>query len=464
MGLNAASYVQKEKILDREDAPNRSSFNSGATGTRAFYDLLSETGRKVVRWQKKFPASGEFDSTEFSTFVIVGAVRRDFRQKEIEHILNWVSAGGTLVVIDREPPDDFFSTTANWEVTNSPSEESTFMIDPSNQSQMVAKTSAVKSVQSSIFTFNVNAIQPSKFASSVTVKRVYNQAEDDPEETDESESENSDSQMIESGNTKIDEVFEESSRTTIEPIEVPEENSNTDEIFETARTAPVIHFADDEKNLLVDFRYDSGQIVVLTDPYIVSNGGIKLVDNAQLATNVVGLRKGIIAFDEYHQGYGLDESRLLQYFAGTPVVPIFLQLFLVAGVIFFSQSRRFARALPNGEPDRLSKLEYVSAMAQLQGRTKAYDLAIENIYKEFRRRVSRLVGIDNHTASREDIAEKIAERTDYKTEEIAELMFKCEDIMHGEPTKKREIVDLIGKLRRIEEAVGLRRSKRTRPR
>src|SRR6187551_2133735 len=57
-GLNAASYVQKEKTPDSEWSPNRSSFNSGATGTQAFYTLLAETGHKVMRWQDSPPAAG----------------------------------------------------------------------------------------------------------------------------------------------------------------------------------------------------------------------------------------------------------------------------------------------------------------------------------------------------------------------------------------------------------------------
>jgi len=52
VGLNAASYVQKEKVPDTEASPNRSTFNDGATGTEAFYTILSETGRKVVRSQE----------------------------------------------------------------------------------------------------------------------------------------------------------------------------------------------------------------------------------------------------------------------------------------------------------------------------------------------------------------------------------------------------------------------------
>ena len=50
-GLNAATYVQKEKVPDTEFAANRSTYNSGSTGTQAFYALLSETGRNVVRWR-----------------------------------------------------------------------------------------------------------------------------------------------------------------------------------------------------------------------------------------------------------------------------------------------------------------------------------------------------------------------------------------------------------------------------
>jgi hypothetical protein len=41
-------------------------------------------------------------------------------------------------------------------------------------------------------------------------------------------------------------------------------------------------------------------------------------------------------------------------------------------------------------------------------------------------------------------------------------MFKCEDIMHGEPTKKKEVVSLITRLREVEEALGLRRGRRAR--
>ncbi|MBA2737426.1 MAG: hypothetical protein H0U50_11650 [Pyrinomonadaceae bacterium] len=227
-------------------------------------------------------------------------------------------------------------------------------------------------------------------------------------------------------------------------------------------SAPVVHLANGEKNILVDVPFGSGRIVYLADPFIVSNGGINLVDNAQIGINIVASRGGgggRIAFDEYHQGYGTNNNRLFQYFAGTPVIAIFLQICLLAVLIFLSQSRRFARALPENEPNRLSKLEYISAMAELQRRTKAYDLAIENIYTDFRRRAAKLVGADVYATSRGEMAKLIAERGKLNESEIAELMHKCEDIMHGEPTGKKEVLQIARHLREIEEKLGLKRTR-----
>jgi hypothetical protein len=225
-----------------------------------------------------------------------------------------------------------------------------------------------------------------------------------------------------------------------------------------SQIGPVVHFGSGKLALLVEAPYGNGRIVFLSDSYIVSNGGIGLVDNAQLAINILSAGDGLIAFDEYHQGYGANNNRLLQFFEGTPVVAIFVQGLILVGFIFFSQSRRFARALPEYVPDRLSKLEYVSAMAELQQRTRAFDLAIENIYTDFRRRVARFLGIDNYKTSRNEIAKLIAERTKSDVHDVEDTLFKCEDIVHGEPTNKTEVLRLTVKLRELEEKLGMTRS------
>lgn len=424
-GLNAASYVQKEKTPDNEFAPNRSTFNSGATGTQAFYTLLFETGRKVTRWQEPPAALLTAKANKPTVFVVTGSLRRPFSAGETGELLRWVSDGGRLIVIDRDPLEELVTTTANWKLSLKASDQAVdiFAVDPADQKQMIGDLAAVKPVQPTLFTKNINAVQPSRFAASVGFERFGESNEGDP-------------------STKTHGI----SASTIKS---------------PSQTAPMVHFASGDRNLVVDAPYGNGKIVFLADPYIISNGGIALVDNAQMAINLVVAGDGIVAFDEYHQGYGTDNNRFLQFFAGTPVVAIFLQAVILVGFIFYSQSRRFARAVPEPEPDRLSKLEYVAAMAELQQRTRAFDLAIENIYTDFRRRVARLLGLDGFTAKSGEIATAITERTGLDRSKTEETLFKCEDIIRGEPTNKREVVTLIAALRELETKLGIKRAVKT---
>jgi hypothetical protein len=127
-------------------------------------------------------------------------------------------------------------------------------------------------------------------------------------------------------------------------------------------------------------------------------------------------------------------------------------------LVFLSRSRRFARPVPEPEPDRRTKLEYVGAMAELQQRTRAYDLALENIYGDFRRRVSGLFGVDMTLTSRRQLSQMIADRIKGDAAEIESVMQKCQDIIHGEATSKKETIALASRLREIESELGMVRS------
>ncbi len=482
IGLNAVSYTQKEIEPETEMRPNRSTYNAGATGTRALFDLLNETGRKSVRWQDTTEALLK-GKNQPSTFVVIGRTRKEFSEEEAKQLLQWVSGGGKLVIIDRNPPDFLAKTTANWNIVfNRVDKGSAYNIDPSDQKQMTANVNAAKPIQPTIFTKGINGVQSSRLATSIgfehfsdeeienkskakageptpfpTFSKSKNQKYNTPPKAFPSPNSNSNGQGNGSGlGSENDNV------TPTPPLKKSIPASNSDGKYDSpALSAPVIHLSTEDRNVLVDAPYGSGQIVFLSDPYIVANGGINLVDNAQLAINIVSSRDGIIAFDEYHQGYGANNNQFLNFFAGTPVVPIFLQILLLVGLIFYSQSRRFARAVPEPESNRLSKLEYVSAMAELQQRTKGYDLAIENIYTEFRRRVSRLVGVDALKTRKQDLAMLITERLpDEKSGELEELMQRCEDVMHGDKTNKKEVLRLTTRLRELEAKLGLLRRKK----
>lgn len=459
-GLNAANYTQKEKTPDTEINPNRSTYNSGATGTQAYYALLAETGRNVTRWQEP-PSALLTARRKPAVFVVTGAVRRPFTDLEVEHLLRWVSEGGRLVLIDRMPAKALVATTGNWNLSLAGDVHGDVMfVDPTDQKQMIEGAAAVKPVQPTVITQSINAAQPSRFAASIRFEPIAV-----GEET----------QMraqVESGlapppaavstpsiDNKNGVVYGIPTRTPLPETYDPP--PDVEPVETDALNGPVVHLATGDKNLVVEAPYGSGRILLLADPYIISNGGIGLVDNAQLGINLVSVANGQVAFDEFHQGYGSDNNRFLQFFEGTPVVGIFLQLILLVGLLFFSQSRRFARAVPEPEPDRLSKLEYVAAMAELQNRTQAWDLGVENIYTEFRRRAGRAVGVDN-TATARELAARIAERTATDAAAIERTLFMCEEIIRGEPTNKSEVLRLTGELRQIEDKLGISRARKPR--
>lgn len=90
VALNMASYVEVERPPESEFEPNRSTFNAGATGTRALYDFLHETNRRVIRWRDPFTALANEDRIRPSTLVVIGPTRLPVRDDEARSILQWV--------------------------------------------------------------------------------------------------------------------------------------------------------------------------------------------------------------------------------------------------------------------------------------------------------------------------------------------------------------------------------------
>ena len=472
IGLNAATYVQQEKTLDSELRPNRSSYNPGATGTQAFYTLLAETGRKVTRWREPMDAlRSRRDKPE--VLVVVGYVRRPFDDIDTQHLLDWVQEGGRLVLVDRLPEEKILAGIIDWKLDAKTNNlELLIGIDPYDQKQMTSEMPAARPAQPSVFTAGVNAVQTSRFASDLKFSMKSADAEDASHQEAAPNaigqaSRNTPTYFYQSPTNSTPGTRYENApppprpRATASPDTY---NVKADPDPPPSRkitipsNAPVVHLVGDGRNIVVEARHGAGSIAVLTDPYVVSNVGVGLVDNAQLAINLVNAGDGTIAFDEYHQGYGASENRFFQYFAGTPVISIFLQLAAIAGFVLYSQSRRFARPVPGPEPDRRTKLEYVAAMAELQQRTRAFDLALENIYSDFRRRVSRLLGADNSLTNRRQLAFLIAERIKEDAREIEDLMLFCEDVIHGESAKGRDAVAAAARLRELEAKLGLVRN------
>ena len=429
--LNSISFVKQDKNQDFEIFPNRSTYHSGPTGLRALHDFLNESGYKVMRWRETTEKLKSDSGKRVSTFVVVGQVQVHFTAHETEELEKWIAAGGRFVVIDRKLESQSEPKTGSWAISNRELAYPTLETNPADAQQMTDKVVPLKPVQPTVLTANIDSVLPSRFASRLRITPPVQ-----PNEHDNAAEPAAPAEPSGHDNTS----------------EPPAPAEPSEQML--ASVAPVVHIADKDGALLVDYAYGLGRVIVLSDPYIVSNGGIKLHDNLQLALNILGSREGLIAFDEYHQGHGITHSAIASYFAGTPVLALAAEIGLLVLLVLWTRARRFGRPLPLPQVDRRSSLEFVASMAELQERSRAFDLAIENIYTRVRRVLARYAGLDYNSA-RADIATRVASRSTIDAHQLETLMRQCEDAINGEEITWRQSLDLVRRVRQLERDLGL---------
>jgi hypothetical protein len=433
IALNGLSYAPITRQPDQEVNPNRSTYNSGASGTKALYDFLSEGGFQVVRWRDPVAGLRKSAAITPATLVIVGETRLPLESEETRIILDWVARGHRLVLIDRSPNSLLLPANSEWGIALQTSSSPMFDLRSGDLEAMTAGAKPAHASQPTTLTKEVETVQPSRFAS---VIRVFPLAKD-------------------GGKERADSSEDGDRGSHGEPVEDEPPPVESPKVVQTGRwPAPVVHMESAQGPLLVNFGYGTGSITVLSDPYLVSNAGIVRADNLQLAVNLLTRGGGVIAFDEYHQGQGKTQNELIAYFRGTPLLPVIGQASLLLLLVIWTTGKRFGRPLPMPGVDRRSSLEFVSSMAELQQRARAYDLAIENIYLRLRRVLVRYGGLTYDT-SRSEIAARVAERAGIGRNKLEDLMRNCEDVINGEPADEAKTVDLIKRLRELERRIGL---------
>jgi hypothetical protein len=462
IALSAVGSIEFDRPPENELLPNRSSYNSGPTGTRAFYQLLEESGLQVARWRDKFSALK--DEAKDATLVIIGPFpqRQRLPGEELVALQTWIASGGRAVIISRTPVEQFADPMIHAKDAQDPPDWD------APAEQIVNRKSDELIVQPTELTRNTRGLALSDFASRM---KFHPPA---PEETKSEEDatgtapppkleptvRSDDREQRQDSSDSSSSIPAPSASPT--PVGVAETGSGAetetateeadDEYWEAMLYAPVIHLGDKDGAVLADFTYGKGRIIFLSDPFVVANNGIARGANLTLAMNILrsrGSPEQKIFFDEYHHGYHSESNPLVNYFRGTPVPWLMLQGLLLCLLVVYTYSRRFARPMPLPQLDRHSPLEFVGSMANLQQVAQARDLAMENIYPRFKAHLCRRLGISTRATTDEIIGSARRRRLPVSENELRKTLSNAELTLAGEKIDDARLVALVSRMRRI---------------
>lgn len=428
VALSAAGNLDFDRPPESEKEPIRSSYNSGPTGTRAFYQLLEESGTPVVRLREDFRSlTVQASNAKDAMLVVVGPFNPnlDITGEEALAMQNWIAAGGTALIVSRYPQSQFGDPMIQSRIheQNPPwSAPAETLVDP-NSDQLIAQPTEL--------TRNLRGLELTTLAA-----RIKFELPDIEEE---------------------EAAAIATPSPTATPSPVPAENAEQPEDrCDPFLYAPVIHLGDKDGAVLADFRYCKGRLIFLSDPFVIANNGIARGSNLTLAMNLVralsagenGQRRKIF-FDEFHHGYRSQINPLVNYIKGTPVPWLLLQGLLLSLLIAFSFGKRFARPLPRPQIDRHSPLEFVGSMANLQQVARARDLALENIYPRFKAALCRRLGLSSRAKTEDIIASLRRQNLKIDEIEVRQTLSDAEVTLAGEKIDDAQLVKLVAKMRRI---------------
>jgi hypothetical protein len=457
IALSAAGSIEFDRPPENELLPNRSSYNSGPTGTRAFYQLLEESGLPVARWRDKF--SSLKDEAKDATLVIVGPFphRQRLSDEESAALQSWIASGGKAVIISRIPIEQFADPMIHSrDAQNPPAWDA-----PAEQ--IVNQKSDELVVQPTELTRSTRGLALSDFASRMKFHPPAPSEAKSEEDAPGAAPPPKREPTVRSGGGERRQDSSDNSSTIPAPsasptpvgivgAETETATEDDEEYLEEMLYAPVIHLGDKDGAVLADFTYGKGRIIFLSDPFVVANNGIARGANLTLAMNILdsmGSPERKIFFDEYHHGYRSESNPLVNYFRGTPVPWLALQGLLLCLLVVYTYSRRFARPMPLPQLDRHSPLEFVGSMANLQQVAQARDLAMENIYPRFKAHLCRRLGISIRATTDEIIESARRRRLPVSENELRQTLSDAELTLAGEKIDDARLTALVSRMRRI---------------
>src|SRR5262245_1395681 len=150
IGLSAAGTIELDRPHESEKEPIRSSFSTGPTGTRAFYQLLEESGKPVARLLESYHSLEE--KAGKSLLVIVGPFKysRALPEDEARSLQKWIAKGGNVLIVSRHPEAQFRDPNIHSDLpTDNPrwNDPPEMLVDPKSDDFIVQPTALTKDLK-----------------------------------------------------------------------------------------------------------------------------------------------------------------------------------------------------------------------------------------------------------------------------------------------------------------------------
>lgn len=157
--------------------------------------------------------------------------------------------------------------------------------------------------------------------------------------------------------------------------------------------------ADDAGAIAVSRRLGAGELVVLLDPAVLSNGGLAKAHNLRFADAAIRHLAGTsrtVVFDEYHHGFGVERT-VIAWVARAGFLPAVWLAGLVLVMDAIRRNRvRVGPPRPPPEPERRAVREFIGSYAALLRSSRHHRWAVRALERSLRRRLNDVAGIPFH--------------------------------------------------------------------
>lgn len=223
--------------------------------------------------------------------------------------------------------------------------------------------------------------------------------------------------------------------------------------FTRSRLTP--HLMADGKLILGSRRHGRGEIFLSSDAAMFSNEMLSREDNLQFLANLLWprARGGALYFDEYHHGFGFSKQRRSDV-DPTPLRRAVWVAVIGVAIFLMGKAQRFGEPVPAFDRRRRAAMEYVEAFAGLFRRGEANNWALNKIATDVRQRLALAVGLPP-SAGAEAIALRLEQRRVLPRQQTLRVLGEVEAALQREQVSYGRLLDLVNRLCDLEDRARL---------